>query len=84
MNTLKKFLTEKINLLLYAPAKFKKGDAVQCIAGGALMVILNIKHNADESRSAILCQWYDREQKLTLQRTFLAAEIKLFDWYHPV
>jgi uncharacterized protein YodC (DUF2158 family) len=83
MNTLKKFFADKIDLLFSAAPEFKKGDTVQRISGGVLMVILNVKRNPKKSPATVLCQWYDREQKLTMESTFLAIEIKLFDWYHP-
>jgi uncharacterized protein YodC (DUF2158 family) len=83
MNTFKNFFIDKIDLLFGASPEFKKGDTVQLISGGYLMVILDVKRNLKKSPSSILCEWYDRDQKLTLKNTFLAIEIKMFDWYHP-
>ena len=80
---IKNFFAHSVNLLYNSPEGFKKGDTVQRISGGYVMVILNIKRNPKKSPSTILCQWYDREQKLTMKSTFLAIDIKLFDWYNP-
>lgn len=83
MKAIKNFLTDKIDRLFYVPAGFKRGDTVQRISGGVLMVILSVTRSTKNSPASVVCEWYNREQKVTVKSTFLIPEIKMFDWYHP-
>jgi uncharacterized protein YodC (DUF2158 family) len=31
----------------------------------------------------VICQWYDRVERITMRQEFPEHELKAFDWYNP-
>jgi CheY-like chemotaxis protein/uncharacterized protein YodC (DUF2158 family) len=63
-------------------SKFKVNQAVELVCGGPLMVVSGVIYD-DNGKLRIICQWYDREQRITLRQEFPEDELKHFDWKIP-
>lgn len=63
-------------------SKFKVNQAVQRVSGGPLMVVSGFNYNGDDELY-IICQWYDRDLRLTLRQEFPERELKAFNWSNP-
>ena len=78
-----KTIWRKIVVMLFKPSsKFKVNQAVQHVSGGPLMVVSGFTYNS-KNVLHIKCNWYDRDQRVTLRREFPEDELKHFDWNNP-
>jgi uncharacterized protein YodC (DUF2158 family) len=67
---------------LSPPSKFKAGDHVQRVEGGALMIVEWVK-TSRKTRTVLSCKWFDSESKKMCTTLFSEEQVKYFDWYHP-
>lgn len=84
MNFLSRTYNFLINSIFGCPSKFKKGDTVQHVSGGPLMVVLKVTTSYGNQGSLLFkCAWFDREKKIMKNHFFMESELKHFDWYNP-
>lgn len=82
VSTMKVTWRKLVVLLWKPPSTFKINEAVQHVSGGPLMVVSGFTyHNSDAPH--IICNWYDREQRVTLSKEYPEHELKHFDWNNP-
>jgi uncharacterized protein YodC (DUF2158 family) len=82
MRKIKQLLQDVVNKFIRPPSKFKVNEAVQHSSGGSLMVVSGFVYHA-ENELHVICQWYDRAERITMRQEFPEHELKAFDWYNP-
>lgn len=83
MKYFKHIINNFLEMFFYPSPQFKKHDAVQRITGGAIMIVLRTQRATKKLPGQVVCQWFDREKKVSIERTIPLQELKLFDWYNP-
>jgi uncharacterized protein YodC (DUF2158 family) len=63
--------------------RYKAGDHVQRIEGGALMVVEWVKKPKGSKDLTLACKWFDRNTKQTKIEILREEQVKTFDWYNP-
>ena len=84
MNFLSRIYNFLMDRIFGCPSKFKKGDTVQRVSGGPLMVVTKVATSYRNQKSLLFkCTWFDRDEKIIKNHFFMEAELKHFDWYNP-
>jgi uncharacterized protein YodC (DUF2158 family) len=82
MRKINEFLQDVVRKFIKPPSKFKVNEAVQHSSGGSLMVVSGfVYHSKNEPH--VICQWYDRVERITMRQEFPEHELITFDWYNP-